>query len=180
MIKIIIKDIDIPEEVRERLRNEGKYSYVAPPSECGTLLVKENDKWFHIYINESKKPVRLYKKRYWYEDAGSFSEGLAWVRKNGKEFHINPNGKPAYKERYDWVGSFSNGVTRARNNKKDFHIGTNGKPLYEERFDRVTMFKNGVAWVKINRSCIFNANGTIQKDISEEHFYISLDGKRIK
>ena len=179
MIKII-KDIGVLEEIRELLRNGGEYAYVGPPSKCGTLLVKENDKWFHIYINESKKPVRLYKKKYSYEDAGSFSEGLAWVRKKGKEFHITPDGKPAYKEKYDWVGSFSNGVTRVRNNRKEFHIGTDGKPLYKERFDRVAVFRNGKTWVRINRSYVFNTNRTVQKNIKEKRFYIGLDGKRIK
>jgi len=150
-------------EIRERLRNEGKYSYVGPPSEQGTLVVKKNNKWFHICIDENRKPVRLYKKRYSYEYAGSFSEGLAWVREKGKEFHITPDGKPAYEERYDWVGSFSNGATRAKKDGKEFHIGTNGKPLYKERFDQVTMFKNGVASVKIGK---------------RKHFFIDLDGKK--
>lgn len=162
MIKII-EDVDVLKEVRERLRNEGEYDYVGPPSEFGTLVVKENNKCFHICINENRKAIRFYKKRYEYEDAGSFSDGLAWVRKNGKEFHIKLDGKPAYKERYNWVGSFSNGITRVRKDKKDFHIGTNGKPLYEERYDQVTMFKDGVARVKIGK---------------QKHFFIDLDGKK--
>ena len=172
MIKII-EDIDILEEIRERLRNEGKYSYVAPPSKYGTLLVKENDEWFHIYINKNKKPVRLYEKIYNYEDAVSFSEGLAWVRKNGKEFHITPDGKPAYEERYDWVGSFSNGVTRVRKDKKEFHITPDGKPLYEERFDYVTMFSDkGYSLVIKNRK-----KERIER--GKERFYINRNGKRI-
>jgi len=56
-----------------------------------------------------------------------FSEGLAVVHKNGEWFHVNPDGIPAYKERYEWAGPFSQGVALVRKNSRWFCIHPDGK-----------------------------------------------------
>jgi hypothetical protein len=75
-----------------------------------------------------------------YEDVCNFSEGLARVRWKGKDFHILPNGKPAYNERYDWVGKFLRGFAWVDLEGKGFHILPNGKPAYIERYSQVSSF----------------------------------------
>ena len=65
-------------------------------------------------------------KKFGYNWVGSFSEGLAAARKDGKDFHIRPDGTPAYEQRYDWVGSFSEGQARACENGKEIRIRPDG------------------------------------------------------
>ena len=65
-------------------------------------------------------------QRYGYGYVGPFVEGLARVRKNGRWFHIKPNGKPAYKRRYDFVDSFLEGLAWAIKGGQAFYIGPDG------------------------------------------------------
>jgi len=61
-----------------------------------------------------------------YDFVGLFSEGLAQAYKDGKWFHVHPNGIPAYEQRYDWVGSFHRGTAWVRKNNKWIRIRHNG------------------------------------------------------
>jgi len=61
-----------------------------------------------------------------YDHVGSFSEGLARARKDGQEFHIRPDGNPAYEQRYDYVDTFSEGLARVRKDGQGFHIRPDG------------------------------------------------------
>ena len=61
-----------------------------------------------------------------YDSVSHFSEGLAWVVKDGKEFHIYPDGTPAYEERYDFAYSFSEGLAWVVKDGKEFHIHPDG------------------------------------------------------
>ena len=61
-----------------------------------------------------------------YDSVGPFHEGLAWVKENGKQFHIRPDGTPAYEQRYDSVGLFHEGLTRAKKDGEWFHIRPDG------------------------------------------------------
>src|SRR3989338_8149526 len=93
-----------------------------------------------------------------YGYVGSFREGLAAVLDGigeGVHFHILPNGKPAYEERYECALDFYEGLAVAKKDGKYFHILPNGKPAYEERYDRVGPFKKGRAWVKKGDECFF-------------------------
>lgn len=60
-----------------------------------------------------------------------FYEGLAKVCKDGKEFHIHPDGQPAYENRFDYVGCFHEGKAWARNGDEYFRIDRNGNCLDE-------------------------------------------------
>ncbi|HJN62042.1 MAG TPA: WG repeat-containing protein, partial [Candidatus Parcubacteria bacterium] len=66
-----------------------------------------------------------------YDYVGKFSEGLASVKtdNNSKGFHIDHNGKPAYKERYDLVENFHEGLALARKDGEFFKIDHNGKRI---------------------------------------------------
>jgi len=64
-----------------------RYPIVGNPCE-GLISVGINGKYFHVR-QEDGEPA--YEERFdWTED---FHNGLALVKKNGKSFHIHPNGK---------------------------------------------------------------------------------------
>ncbi len=72
--------------------------------------------------------------------------GFHRARKDGRHFHILPDGRRAYKADYDEVAAFSEGLAVARKDGKFFHILPNGKPAYRRRFpDRVGPFKGYAA-----------------------------------
>ncbi|PIR89553.1 MAG: hypothetical protein COU07_01490 [Candidatus Harrisonbacteria bacterium CG10_big_fil_rev_8_21_14_0_10_40_38] len=61
-----------------------------------------------------------------FDNVGLFSEGLAVVEKDGKEFHIRHDGSPAYEERFDSANSFSEGVASVKKDGKWFNIRYDG------------------------------------------------------
>ncbi len=73
----------------------------------------------------SKEALALVMKEY--DCLGYFSKGLIDVSKDGKYFHIRPDGKPAYEERYDDAGYFNDGRAWVRKDDKCFFIRPNGK-----------------------------------------------------
>lgn len=99
-----------------------------------------------------------------YDVVGGFSEGRAWVVKDGKWFHILLDGTPAYEERYDYVGLFLEGRARVEKDGEWYHIDALGTPAYPERYYWVDSFYEGRAGV--------------EKD--GEWFYIDPNGKRIE
>ncbi len=113
------------------------------------------------------------KKKFNYDFVGSFpikstrtskldSVVLIVASQNRKEFHILPNGEPAYSERYDWVGSFSEGLAVVNIKNEYFHILPNGEPAYSERYDWACSFSNGIAQVqKDNKWINILPNGVI-------------------
>ncbi len=58
---------------------------------------------------------------------GPFLEGLSWIRKDGKQYHVRADGTPAYEERFDYVSSFFDGVAHATKDGESFLIDHNGK-----------------------------------------------------
>ena len=61
-----------------------------------------------------------------YEFVSSFVKGLAQVIKDGKQFHIRPDGTPVYEERYDFVSSFSEGLAWVTKDGRGFYIHPDG------------------------------------------------------
>ena len=61
-----------------------------------------------------------------YDDVGLFSEGLAWVRKDGKEGFVNKKGNIVVPLEYDYVGIFSNGKAWVEKNGKECFIDKEG------------------------------------------------------
>ncbi len=65
-----------------------------------------------------------------YDDVGNFSgDGLAWAAKNGEEFHIHPDGTPAYEQRYDWAGPFQDGEAAVMTGQEVFLINPKGERI---------------------------------------------------
>jgi len=63
-----------------------------------------------------------------YVSVGGFREGLALVVKDGKWFHIRPDGKPAYEQRFDQAGIFINGTAAVTLNGRQLRIRHDGTP----------------------------------------------------
>ena len=89
---------------------------------------RRGDEWFHSH----KDGTRPY--QHTFDWVGPFSEGLAPVRKDGREFHIRIDGSHAYKATYDAVGPFNMGYAVAVQDNNWFHIKTDGIRAYEKNF----------------------------------------------
>lgn len=74
-----------------------------------------------------------------YDDAWSFSEGLAGVKIDGKIGFIDESGEIAIKPRYDGIkGSFSNGVAKVLEGNSLFYIDEKGKKLNKVGYHQQT------------------------------------------
>ncbi|MDR2774431.1 MAG: WG repeat-containing protein [Tannerella sp.] len=75
------------------------------------------------YVNKIEKDVIPLK----YDNAGSFSEGLAEVELNGKWGCIDKRGKEVIPLKYDYIRSFSEGLAEVELNGKWGYIDKTGK-----------------------------------------------------
>jgi hypothetical protein len=85
-----------------------------------------------------------------------FHGGLGNVEMaNGSNFHIRPDGTPAYKERYAEARIFEEcvGLAGVFDSKVWFHIRADGTPAYEERFEHVHAWHEGLSLVKQDGKC---------------------------
>jgi hypothetical protein len=68
-----------------------------------------------------------------FDYVGVFEKGLAPVRKGDECFHIHPDGKEAYSEKFDAVGDFNEeGFAWVQKGDKVFQIGRDGKEKEED------------------------------------------------
>ena len=136
----------------------------------------DKDGMFHAKADGSplygskKKPMR-------FKQISEFQivEGdtLAWVENFDKKFfHIKPNGKPAYTQKYISVGEFTNGLAIAENSSGKFHIRKDGKPLYPKVYIEVRSFNDGLAAVENEEGDAFfiDTTGYQPKSWSKEKF----------
>ena len=85
-----------------------------------------------------------------FDDAGSFSEGLARVKQNGKYGYIDKTGKIAIPYQFDDAVLFSEGLARVRQNGKYGYIDKTGKIAIPCQFDWAWPFSEGLAKVEQN------------------------------
>ena len=112
------------------------------------MWTRVGDEWFHTHEDGE----RLYQQTF--DWVGPFSEGLAPVRKNGREFHIRMDGSHAYEATYDAVGPFNVGYAPAVQDGNWFHIKTDGTRAYARNFKLVTsVYETGRAFA-VERSKI--------------------------
>jgi WG containing repeat len=107
-------------------------------------------------------------------DAGSFSNGLAWIRKGDKFGFIDATGKVVIPVQYDWAESFSEGVavvTKGRDDQNgrgtsvSFYVDKNGNKAIPREFARASSFKNGSAYVFTSRDADGYVNATATIDL---------------
>ncbi|KAF0128467.1 MAG: KWG Leptospira repeat protein [Bacteroidetes bacterium] len=97
------------------------------------------------YRNSSGQMITLYK----YNNAKSFSEGLACVYMDNKYGFINRRGEEVIPLMYDNAESFQNGLALVRLNRKYGFINRNGDSVIPIKFDNANRFCEGLASVKI-------------------------------
>ena len=100
-----------------------------------------------------------------YDIVGSFSEGLAKVRKNGKEGYINSQGEEVIPCIYEYAWNFSEGLAKVRKNGREGYINPQGEeviPCIYDCTDDFSEFSEGLAKVyRHGRWSIINAAGKV-------------------
>ena len=98
-----------------------------------------------------------------YDFVGRLSEGLHVVSLRSEWFHVTPDGKAAYPERYDYAGDFVNGRAAVRDKAGNcFHIRRKDfARAYAENYVRVDSLKHGRAWARTSdgREICINMDG---------------------
>jgi hypothetical protein len=114
-----------------------------------------------LEINNSSKSIS--KKIDWrekYDDFSDFSEGLAYVRKNGKYGFINEEGKEVIPCIYDIAYKFVEGLAKVEKNGKDGFINKEGIEVVPCLYDWVNYFSEGlVAAKKLDKFGFVDKNG---------------------
>lgn len=118
---------------------------------------ERNGGMFHIFI-ETGLPAY----EHMYKQVTRFQEGYACIKGNSNiwQYHITPDGRPAYKNRFISIGLFFEGLADATDENGQFHITADGQPAYANRFEHVGHFCCQLAQAK-------DAAG---------HFHIKPDG----
>ncbi len=79
-------------------------------------------------FERKRKSTEGFMKKFGYESM-AFDEtfdGIDWAKKDGKEFHIDENGKPLYEKRFDKVYEFQDGIALAIEGDYFFYIKMDG------------------------------------------------------
>ena len=84
------------------------------------------------------------------------SPGLAPVKKDGKWFHIRPDGTPVYEQRYTRTFGFYEGRAAVQMGDEWFHILDDGTPAYQGRFSWCGNFQNGLCPVRDENNCYYH------------------------
>lgn len=122
------------------IRQQGKFGLIdlnckelIPPTYSNTLFIYDDiitfrdEGGYSGYLDKSGKEIFRVK----YRSVGHFSEGLAWVKKNGKMGFINEDKKLVIPLKYNTGYGFHNGlaVVWRNNNKKAYYITKDGREI---------------------------------------------------
>jgi len=114
------------------------------------------------------------KKKLNLDSIGYFQEGRTWVEKNGKEGHVDLNGKVTTPIIYDDVGNFYEGRAYVEKNGKYGHVDLNGKVTTPIVYDDASNFQEGRAWAEIrNFEFYINKEGW---PVEHKDFYNLIKG----
>ena len=105
---------------------------------------------FLVNPNMDKKMVlaRSFQKENVY--VGSFHDGVAKVKKNGKYGLISEDGKGLTKYKYDWADSHQKGGTRVGVNEKYGLVNNQGKEIIPLKYDWIGKPSEGLTKVRLN------------------------------
>jgi len=125
--------------------------------ESGLFLIRQND--LYGFINKTGKIV----VKPQFEEAESFSEGLAPVMIDKNYGYIDKTGKTVIEPQYDDVmGSFSAGLAAVKKGGKWGYVDKKGKIVIEPQFDVASPFSEGLALVVIEFKCGYASRAKIQ------------------
>ena len=133
--------IEAERRAKEKAERDA-YLLNLPDNEFETF--KENNK-YGFKLKSSGEIVIPLK----YDSAGSFSEGLAVVRLNGKWGYIDKTGKEIIPLKYDSAESFSKGLARVRLNGKWGYVDKTGKVVISAKYNNAWGFCEDLAMVEI-------------------------------
>lgn len=100
-----------------------------------------------------------------FDDAGSFSDDLAPVKKDGKWGFIDKKGNFIIKPQFDEVSCFKEDLAYVKIYGKYGYIDKNGKFFIKPKFDSAEPFKDGIAIVKEGNKYYY-----ISKDLQSNRF----------
>ncbi|WP_410472644.1 WG repeat-containing protein [Faucicola mancuniensis] len=123
-----------------------------------------------------------------YDDATSFSEGLAELVQNGQSFFINTQGKKVFSvdKNIDVISDFQQGLLVVKQNGKIGFMDTSGNIVIDFSFDNASDFKEDFAvivqngsWGFINKigQIVITPQYTQASKFSEGLASVELDGK---
>ncbi len=146
-------------------RVDGKWGFI----EKEDLQVDKKHKWKRLEEIEVIKEVNDKKKlslfEYQFEDVGSFSEGLAPIKLNGKWGYVDTSGYIAVEPIYDAAEEFEDGLAEVGINKEDGFIDRSGKEVIKPgsiEFGLLVEFSEGlIAFEKNERYGFVNNYGKI-------------------
>jgi hypothetical protein len=84
-----------------------------------------------------------------FEEVGSFVDGLAAVKVQGKYGYIDKAGKTVIKPQYDFANRFSEGLARVRLGDKFGYVDRTGRMAIPPQFLEAYAFSEGLAWVDL-------------------------------
>jgi hypothetical protein len=188
------------------------YDYASSFDERGLSFVRKGDK--HFYINKEQKkieskiyfsgltayPVRVNgtvkfgfvneKEKFVIEPiynlAGSFYDGLAFVKISEKWGYIDKTGHTTIKLKYDWADNFSEGIARVKIDGKYKFIDTKGYSVSSFLYPNAKNFSESMAaisanfkWGFINREGerVIDLKYNDVKDFSNGLAAVEKDGK---
>lgn len=160
------KDIGIYSEGLLWVSVGRKHGYI---NYSGRPVIHTTDKYTKAYsFNDGWALVRGYNNDYGfidkrgrkmsdqsYEGGGSFSEGLACVKLNGKWGFIDKTGNMAIPAKYQNVYSFSEGLARVKIKGKWGFINKTGRLAIPAKYADVVSFSEGLAKVEMPNQWIF-------------------------
>ena len=107
-----------------------------------------------------------YKDKMGLDEIGNFSEGRAWVSKDGQVWFITGDGTDLSSARYVGTRSFSGGRAVVKRDQQFWFIKEDGTDLSSARYDEVGNFSGGRAWVvKDGQEWFIDLNGDKIADV---------------
>ena len=95
-----------------------------------------------------------------YQDAWSYREGRAAVKKNGRWGYLDNRGKEVVEPRYEQAMPYGEGRAAVKKDGQWGYLDEKGKEIVEPRYDRVWPYKNGRATVqKGGHRSVIDLNG---------------------
>ena len=169
---------DLKERVYGFMDTSGEL--VVPFDDYGDKIMEFSEGIASVYMNFDKGDYYINKhgeriNSYTYDDAYSFSEGLAKVKKDEKYGFIDAEGNIAVPLIYDDALGFSEGYAAVRQNRKYGFIDKNGNIVIPIIYDKISSFKEGLAKVeKDGKQSYINTNGEEALLITDNYTYFGL------
>lgn len=109
------------------------------------LATVSNNRWEWGYIDQTGEIVIAPQ----FDDAGQFSEGLAYIQQNNKYGFIDQTGEIVIAPQFEDANNFIDGLALVKQNDEWSHIDKNGKIVIKHKFNNVGHFSDDLAVFKL-------------------------------